>query len=176
MSQFDAKIVYIKGKENSVADALLCMPSPDTLKQADGTALHPYTFCEDDNNSSTVTSIIMPCLCGPWESATQLSLHTTVVSSICAALEITADKSFLTLVRNRYAKDAWCKTLPAAAISWPKLVFHNGLWYVRNRLIILRMDNLCETLFILAHNVLRHFGFYKTWLASECVLLAKHAA
>jgi len=80
-----------------------------------------------------------------------------------STIEITADKSFLDSVRKGYTSDAWCKTLPAAAVSWPDLTFRDGLWYVGNRLIIPRTDNIHEMLFILAHDVLGHFGFYKTY-------------
>jgi len=79
MSQFDAKIIYIKGEENMVADALSCLPShhspfpsPDTLIQTENTVCHPYHFCEDDD-TAMVMSIILPELCGPWESVTCLS-------------------------------------------------------------------------------------------------------
>jgi len=163
MLQFNAKIVYIKGKENTVADALSCLPSPDTLAQAENAARHPYTFCDDNEDTPNIASVVMLNLCGPWESATHLSLRTAVIPPICAMLEITTDKLFLDSVRKGYTSDAWCKTLPAAAVSWPDLAFRDGLWYVGNRLIIPRTDNLCEMLFILAHDVLGHFGFYKTY-------------
>ena len=110
-----------------------------------------------------IASVTFPHLCGPWESTTCLASCEAVVPAIGATLEITADKSFLEAVRSGYAEDAWCKTLPAAAISWPELKFRDGLWYVGERLIILRSKNLQETLFILAHDVIGHFGFYKTY-------------
>ena len=94
--------------------------------------------------------------CGPWESATHLSSRIRLAWPICTTLQIMVDKSFLNSVRARYAEDAWCKTLPAAAVSWPDLVFQDGLWYVGDRLIVPRTNNLRETLFILAHNVLGH--------------------
>ena len=163
MSQFDAKVVYIKGEDNTVADALSRLPSPQTLVDSENTAQHPYNFCDDDETDMPVASVTFPHLCGPWESATCLASREPVVPAIGATLEITADKSFLEAVRSGYAEDAWCKTLPVAAISWPDLKFRDGLWYVGERLIIPRSKNLRETLFILAHDVIGHFGFYKTY-------------
>ena len=163
MSQFDAKIVYIKGDENTVADALSRLPSTKALTDAEKSARHPYEFCEDDDHTASVASIFMPSLCGPWETATCLSSRVSFGPSICATLEITADRTFLQSVRKGYADDAWCKTLSAASLSWPELAFRNGLWYVGNRLIIPRTGNLRETLFILAHDVLGHFSFDKTY-------------
>ena len=110
-----------------------------------------------------VASIVLPTLCGPWESATCFSTHVTSVRPIAAMLEITTDKAFLEAVRSGYKEDLWCKTLSAACVSWPDLVFRDELWYVGNRLIIPRTSNLHETLFILAHDVLGHFGFDKTY-------------
>ena len=57
----------------------------------------------------------------------------------------------------------WCKSLPSANHSLSNLTFRDGLWYIGDCLIIPRTGNLCETLFSLAHDVLRHFGFDKTY-------------
>jgi len=163
MSQFNTKIVYIKGNKNTVADALSRFPSVETLTEAKKNTQHPYGFCEDDDHSASVSSIMMPSLCSPWETATSLSLQVSFGPSICTTLEITADKTFLQSVRQGYADDAWCKMLSATSVSWPELQFHDRLWYIGERLIIPRTGKLRETLFILAHNVLGHFGFDKTY-------------
>jgi len=163
MSQFDAKVMHIKGEENIVADALSRLASPDVLTEAQNSARHPYNFCDNDDDVATIACVTLPCLWGPWESVTHLSLRVPFVPSICSTLEITADKSFLDDVRSGYVQDKWCKTLPATAVSCPELVFHDGLWYVGDRLIILHSGNLWETLFMLAHDVIGHFGFYKTY-------------
>jgi hypothetical protein len=150
MSQFDAKIVYIKGEDNTVADALSCLPSPESLIKAENVARHPYNFCDDDEDIPMVASIVLPSLCGPWESATCLSMRVASARPICATLKITADKTFLEAVRSGYKEDAWCKTLPASSVSWPDLAFRDGLWYAGERLIIPRTGDLRETLFVLA--------------------------
>jgi len=136
MSQFDTKIVYIKGEENTVADVLSHFPMPEMLTTAENAARHPYTFCDDDDNGTTLASVILPELCGPWESATHLSSRVRLPQPICITLQIMVDKSFLNSVRTGYAEDTWCRTLPAAAVSWPDLVFQDSLWYVGDRLII----------------------------------------
>jgi len=73
MSQFDTKIVCIKGDNNTVADALSRFPSAKTFAEAEKSTQHPYRFCEDDDHSASVSSIIMPSLCSPWETAMSLS-------------------------------------------------------------------------------------------------------
>ena len=48
MSQYDAKIIYVKGKDNMVVDALSRLPSQPTTNDAENTARHPYDYCPDD--------------------------------------------------------------------------------------------------------------------------------
>lgn len=54
MSQFDAKIVYVKGDNNTVTDALLRLPiemAPDSMA-AIQLAHAPYDHCEDDEDTT----------------------------------------------------------------------------------------------------------------------------
>ena len=106
MSQFDAKIVYITGEEDTVVDVLSSFPSPNILAEAERSPCHPYTFCNDYDNISMIVSISLPCLWGPWESATHLSGHVSSVLPICTTLKIMADKAFLNAIRSGYAEDA----------------------------------------------------------------------
>ena len=57
MSQYDAKIVYVKGKDNTVADALLWLP---TYAQAKAEAKHTYSHCPTDEEDDMVASILAP--------------------------------------------------------------------------------------------------------------------
>ncbi|KIJ96388.1 hypothetical protein K443DRAFT_124464 [Laccaria amethystina LaAM-08-1] len=111
----------------------------------------------------TVACISLLLLRGPWEIAMSLSTSLSPMQTVNATLEVTADKSFLEAIKSSYANNTWCKALPSATISWPGLVFHDGLWWIGDWLIILRAGNLRETLFALAHDVLGHFRFDKTY-------------
>ena len=88
---------------------------------------------------------------------------TWTLGSACTTLKITADTEFLISVKNGYKNDMWCKLLPSANHSFLNLKFCDGLWYIGDCLIIPHTANLCETLFALAHDVLRHSGFDKTY-------------
>ena len=137
MSQFDAKSVYIKGEDNSVADALSHLPCKTDYSTAEMCAKHPYDFCENDNTECTIACISLPSWHGPWETAKSLSSCPVKLQSINATLEITADKTFIEDVRVVYANDDWYKSLPSAMLSLPGLIFHDKLWYIGNQLIIL---------------------------------------
>jgi Integrase zinc binding domain len=79
-------------------------------------------------------------------------------------MSISADKMFLDEIKAGYQEDNWgIKTLVEARPSLPGIKLVNGLWYVGDRLVIPHIGNVCETLFRLAHYVLGHFGFDKTY-------------
>jgi hypothetical protein len=79
-------------------------------------------------------------------------------------MSISADKMFLDEIKAGYQEDNWVtKTLAEARPSLPGIKLVNGLWYVGDRLVIPCIGNVRETLFRLAHNVLGHFGFDKTY-------------
>ena len=130
ISQFNMEILYIKGKDNSVADALPCFPSQSKCTNAEKIMHHLYTFCKDEDTSNTIASVLLPKECNPWQTATSLTSLPAVLDTINTTLKVTADKTSLDAVKSGYAEDAWCKTLPYATHSWPGLVFQDGLWYV----------------------------------------------
>ena len=97
LSQFNAKIVYIKGHENSVADTLSHMPTDTDSSTAYASAWHPYDFCEDNDTLCIVASISLPTPQGPWETVKALLTCLTPPPSICTMLEITANNHFWTV-------------------------------------------------------------------------------
>lgn len=133
MSQYDAKIMYIKGDDNSVADTLSRLPCEDATNEAECTARHPYSYCDEEHPFIVCISSGFAHM--PWEAATSLA-DGPEIFSVNATLNISADKQLLQQIRDGYALDPWCKKLPAATPSWPALQLKDGLWYVGDRLII----------------------------------------
>ena len=163
MSQYNAKIVYIKGDDNCVADVLSCLPTDSALTNAENVARHPYSYCSDDNDPlHAVATLYSDYTHTPMETAISLA-DGPILSSVNTVLNISADKQLLQQIKNGYSEDPWCRKLPSSMQSWPQLRLHNDLWYVGDRLIIPRTGSLRETLFQLAHDVLGHFGFDKTY-------------
>jgi Integrase zinc binding domain len=165
MLQFDTKIIYLKGEDNIVADFLSHLPSGTaTTTKAEGT----YIFCPDDDESGEICTIYCPSPL-TWDLAETLSeldlqSHDDQLVNVCSTMSISADKTFLDEIKTSYQEDNWItKTLVEARPSLLGIKLVNGLWYVGDRLVIPHIGNVCETLFQLAHDVLGHFGFDKTY-------------
>ena len=75
MSHYDAKIVYIEGNDNSVANALSHFPNKDTLKEAENLAWHPYSYCSDEDDTlHTVASVAVALAQSQLKPKAKLSL------------------------------------------------------------------------------------------------------
>jgi hypothetical protein len=78
---------------------------------------------------------------------------------------ISTDTKFLQQIRKGYESDLWCKKLKLSSQGITGLEFREPeqLWYVADCLIVLRVPEVRETLFHLAHDALGHFGFDKSY-------------
>jgi len=136
MSQFNARIVYIKGEDNSVADALSHLPCLQSATDAENSACHPYTFCADDDAGDAIASIWATDSHGPLDMALALAACELPFIAVNATMKIAVDVEFLDAVKAGYTTNSWCKTLSSATPSLPDLIMHDGLWYIGNSLII----------------------------------------
>jgi hypothetical protein len=163
MSQYDAKIMYVHGEDNSVADALSWLPAMaiNTAEETMFTAKNTYAHCAEDEDDVVVASILDSSdspLCGAE------GLANRVRSKVCTTLSITTDKILLDEIKKGYEEDCWIQdTLSKAKAGMPGTTLTNGLWYVGSRLIVPQVGHIRETLFRLVHDVLGHFGFDKTY-------------
>ena len=99
MSQYDAKIIYIKGKKNSVVDTLSHLPCEDTTNSTERTAQHPYDYCKD--KCSSIACISSGLSHTPWETATMLTDGPEIIS-VSVTLNIFADKLLLQQIWDGY--------------------------------------------------------------------------
>jgi hypothetical protein len=101
MSQFEMSITYIRGEDNTIADALSRLPAE--------------TLSDDEEHDG----LDMP-VWNNWLRATSCS----------TVMHVSADKSFLDAVRKGYAEDSFCKKLVSAETSINGVNCKDGLWYV----------------------------------------------
>ena len=83
-------------------------------------------------------------------------LHESWLSPVAAILSITTDQTVLDAIKCGYASDDYCIKISNSSMSGTKCV--NGLWYIRDRLVIPHIGDICENLFRLAHDCLGHFS------------------
>ena len=135
MADFDYEIIYIRGEDNSAADALSRMP--------------------DEEPSAAFAACAL---------ARTRSPHPNPLLS-AATLTVSADESLLTSIKDNYATDNFCKQLLEGIRAGSITGAHeeNGLLYVGGRLVIPRELKVRELLYHLAHDTLGHFGFDKSY-------------
>ena len=111
----DAKIIYIKGDDNTVADALSRLPHNSTSEEAEQSTRHPYSYCDDNELLEVIASIWNADYSGPFESATALTSLPDPIS-INATLNISADHHLLQEIKAGYADSVRRSSL----LDWKK--------------------------------------------------------
>ncbi len=146
MAQFDMSINYIRGEDNTVADALSRLPDNPTETVPD---------CDPSEVDSWKS----------WLEAATLMHSSVPVMAVQqkSALLIATDERVLKDIRNGYLSDEFCKKFVSGEKILPNVREVNGLWYIGDRLLIPRTGNIREQLFRLAHDSLGHFGADKAY-------------
>jgi hypothetical protein len=155
MSQYDCKIVYIKGDENTVADALLQTNFDSTVNGNVPGELDSEQGCK-----------VLDRCDNTWLCAHLLANSVTLLISppvVASTFSIGLDSEPLSNIKTGYSEDPLCKKILDANFL-PHGIHKSGyLLYAGDRLIVPYVLNICELLFHLAHDILGHFGFTKTY-------------
>ncbi len=104
LSQFNMTISYIHGEDNTITDALSCLPD-DPLKEVPD-------FDPDE----------VPC----WQA--WLASHP--VASVQTSLEISADNRLLDAIVDSYRSDEFCQKFVTSQKILPNVCEVNNLWYI----------------------------------------------
>ena len=161
-SAYDCEFVYVKGCNNSGADALSRHPHTivENTVLAESNAHHPYNTCNTKPyailNSEKTKNILMATTAALTANLEELA--PTRVKTL-----VSIDDSFIAGCRSRYQMDGWCKKLISASKGMPELTVKDGLWFIGECLIVPAHGGLCEEILHLAHDTLGHFVFYKSY-------------
>lgn len=168
MLQFNAKIVYIKGNDNTVADALSRLPVKLSTSSeiAIQTARSLYDFFPDDGEDSTLTiNTVLPARdnCPLFTAHALAKTDIATTQAMRAVLSITQDPQLCTAIIASYETDSWCKKLCKAAVGMPTVHERDNLMFIGEQLVIPAVGNIHKLLFHLAHDLLGHFGFERSY-------------
>lgn len=161
LSIYDTNFVYIKGADNSVADALSRYPFPVTTSVDEAIEYAQEAFPLNDDH--VVAELDTDLLADPYASVCALVDCVDQEERPALHVELSADEEFMMSIKTGYETDPWCKKLISAARGMPYLKQRSGYWFLNDRLIVPRVDNIREHLYKLAHDNFGHFGFTKTY-------------
>ncbi|KAJ2913860.1 hypothetical protein MD484_g6573, partial [Candolleomyces efflorescens] len=178
LCQYDGKIVYIKGDENSAADALSRTVFVEDSMSAQQRAHSLLGPMEDDDEFSVCLvlggdedhpfSAARSCSLDAAESKPASSLGSLAISSDSPSprfrrLAAQVDDGLLASIREGYLSDPWCLRLAKVHSSLPDVRSVDGLWFIGERLVIPHVPAVRGKLFALAHDSLGHFGLRKSY-------------
>ena len=130
LSQYDGKIVYVKGEDNTVADALSRLPGLTTTSQSSSTAdqaTHPI-FHITSVGTPVASVLDMPRASPIMITSTLASLsHKEMKPS---KLVIATDNQFLLEIKEAYKTDPFVKFLSQAEPGMPTVKTMNGFWFI----------------------------------------------
>ena len=168
LSQYDGKIVYVKGQDNSVADALSRIPINLTTESSSSSIAEETAtpVFHDVHSSGSIASVLRTGSFIPICVASMLActdFPTSIESS--SVLSISADSDLLEEIRLGYKDDPFTSSLLSASLGMKSVTLRDGFWFIGQRLVIPKVTHIREALFHLAHDTLGHFGADKSYAA-----------
>jgi len=168
LSQYNGKIVYVKGQDNLVADALSCIPvsliSESTSSSITEKSATPVFH--NVHSSGIVAFVLCTTTTEPiCVASTLLATDFTGHLGPSSILSIAMDDALLDDIRSGYKDDLFAISLQLASVGMKSVSFRDGFWFIGKCLVIPKLPHICEALFHLAHNTLGHFGSDKLYAA-----------
>ncbi|KAJ2923658.1 hypothetical protein H1R20_g13436, partial [Candolleomyces eurysporus] len=121
MSQFDGRIVYVKGEDNSVADALSRIPTTEDIRTAEESAYRIFEEKYADEGDEVFSPAYLVCTILTVNRAdtvcaiTDLMTTRPTKSDPLSVQDVTMNEEFVTLLQEGYSMDPWCRKFESAA-------------------------------------------------------------
>jgi hypothetical protein len=131
MSQYEYKIIYVKGEDNTVADALSWINFDTGLQDAAPLAMVGL-IVEKDSNPLVCAQVLSDPSTNPG------------LSSIASTLSVFVDAELFSCIQENYVNDPWCKQLLNTDICPHGIHICNGLLYTGSRLIVPHVSKVHE--------------------------------
>ena len=163
MSQYDGKIVYIKGNQNSIADALSRIPMVDTTEDALKADSLARSIFHDVHIDGKITAVLETPEIETLEMAGVLAATTVQEAALPTVLSIKHDERLIMEIKEGYKLDPFMKALEDASPGMNIITRKDGFWFIGKRLVVPRLLHICEMLFQMAHDSLGHFGTHKSY-------------
>jgi hypothetical protein len=162
LSIYDCKFVYVKGENNTVADALSRFPHLPVSDPnvAEDLARHPFLAAPGPGDTAFLNRKPREALLDT--VAALVNANPVPVGQKCRT-RVSVDDDMISRIRSGYKADPWCQKLISASRGMPEVRLKDGLWFIGDRLIVPASCGVREDIFILAHDTLGHFGFFKTY-------------
>ena len=165
MSQYDGKIVYIKGNQNSMADALSQIPTTllDTTESALKVDNLAKSVFHNVHINGKIAAVLETQSIETFEMAGVLAATTIWEAASPTVLSITHDKRLIMEIKDSYKSDLFTKALEDA---WPginNITNKDGFWFIGKHLVVPCLPHIHEMLFQMVHNCLGHFGAHKSY-------------
>jgi hypothetical protein len=131
LSSYECQFVYVKGQDNTMADALSRYPTThiECDKIAQHNTQHPYISFNKDNILVSNRAKTAPTPLTAIAALTEINPPKT-------KLEFSIDDDLVKKLCDGYMNDTWCQKLISASRGMPELTIKDGLWFLGERLII----------------------------------------
>ena len=149
MSQYDGKIVYIKGNQNSIADALSWIPTilVDTTENALKEGSLTRSVFHDVHIDGKIAAVLETPEIETLEMAGILAATTVQEAASPTMLSITHDERLIMEIKEGYKSDPFTKALEDASPGMNIITSKDGFWFVSEHLVVPCLLHIHEMLF-----------------------------
>jgi len=158
LSIYNCKFIYVKGKDNLVADTLSRLPYKciEKIEQPNAEEDVEYPFSYHTESPITVFAPkTKPVMC--------MIVATLIDAAPKNSFKVMIDEELLTKLKSSYKDNSWCQELLCVSQGLPNVYQKEGLWYIGDRLVVPKASGLQEIIYCMAHNNLGHFSFHKCY-------------